>query len=190
MAKKEDLRVKKTKKGLYEALIALLSEKTFDAITVRELCDSANIRRATFYKHYNDKFAFLTAFTQALRDRFDTLIYKSDEPYPSAIYYVAYAKRIVGYISEHEAAINNLMKSTLFPMMLTIIIEQNYADTLERLNASVAGGMKLGVATDTTAALCVGGVAAAIYTWICGGKQKPAEKFSEELGALILNILK
>jgi AcrR family transcriptional regulator len=190
MAKKEDLRVKKTKKGLYEALMALLSEKTFDAITVRELCDTANIRRATFYKHYDDKFAFLTAFTHALRDRFDTLIYKTDESYHTAKYYVAYAKRIVEYITEHEAAVNNLMNSTLFPMMLTIIIEQNYADTLERLNESVVGGMKLGVATDTTTALCVGGVATAIYLWVRGGKQKPADKFAEEIGALISNILK
>ncbi len=190
MAKKEDLRVKKTKKGLYEALMTLLSEKTFDAITVRELCDTANIRRATFYKHYDDKFAFLTAFTHALRDRFDTLIYKAEEPYPSASYYVAYAKRIVEYITEHEAAVNNLMNSTLFPMMLTIIIEQNRADTLERLNSSVAGGMKLSVAADTTASLCVGGVATAIYLWVRGGKEKPADVFSEEIGALISNILK
>ncbi|MBO5100966.1 MAG: hypothetical protein J6C39_00350, partial [Clostridia bacterium] len=120
----------------------------------------------------------------------DNVITAACSANPSASYYVAYAKRIVEYITEHEAAVNNLMNSTLFPMMLTIIIEQNRADTLERLNSSVAGGMKLSVAADTTASLCVGGVATAIYLWVRGGKEKPADVFSEEIGALISNILK
>lgn len=190
MANKEDLRVKKTKKALYEALMALLSEKTFDAITVNELCEVAGIRRATFYKHYNDKFAFLTAFTHALRDRFDTLIYKNDDAHFSADYYVAYAKRIVGYISEHHRAVENLLKSTLFPMMLTIILEQNYHDTLVRLSESVKNGMKLSVSPEITAAACAGGVASAIYMWLMTGKVKTSEELSEEIGIIINNLLK
>lgn len=190
MANKEDLRVKKTKKALYEALMALLSEKTFDAITVNELCEVVGIRRATFYKHYNDKFAFLTSFTHALRNRFDTLIYKTDEKYFSADYYVAYAKRIVGYISEHSDAVANLIKSTLFPMMLTIILEQNYNDTLERLNASIECGMKLSTSPEITAATCAGGVASAIYMWLMTGKVKSPDELAEEIGVIIGNILK
>ena len=49
---KEDLRVKKTKRVLTEAFFKLLNEKPFEEITVNELCDRADVRRATFYKHY------------------------------------------------------------------------------------------------------------------------------------------
>lgn len=57
--KKIDVRVKRTYKQLTEALMELLSEKKFDDITVLEICDRASVHRATFYKHFVDKFDFL-----------------------------------------------------------------------------------------------------------------------------------
>lgn len=190
MARKEDLRIKKTKKALYDALLTLLSEKTFDAITINELCEVAKIRRATFYKHYSDKFAFMTAFTHALRDRFDSFIWKADEQTFESKYYIDYAKRIVGYISEHSDAIDNLLKSSLFPVMLAIILEQNFRDTKERLDVSVKKGMKLNASPEVVAAMCSGGVAATIYLWLRDGRNKDAEKLAEEIGAVIENTLK
>ena len=35
-----------------QALIALLNEKPFEYITVREICDRAGVNRSTFYLHY------------------------------------------------------------------------------------------------------------------------------------------
>ena len=46
---KEDLRVKKTKRALTLAFIELLKVKHFEDITINELCEKAEIRRATFY---------------------------------------------------------------------------------------------------------------------------------------------
>lgn len=52
---KEDLRVKRTKKSIYEAFIALVNDKGFDAITIQEIADYAMINRTTFYAHFQDK---------------------------------------------------------------------------------------------------------------------------------------
>jgi AcrR family transcriptional regulator len=68
---KEDLRIVKTKRALSSAFLQLLREKHFEEITINELCDRAEIRRATFYKHYTDKLNFLACFTRSLRDQFD-----------------------------------------------------------------------------------------------------------------------
>lgn len=57
--RKEDLRVRKTNKMLNEAITELLQTKSIDKISVVELCDAAQIHRATFYKHYKDKDAFI-----------------------------------------------------------------------------------------------------------------------------------
>ena len=65
--RKEDLRVTRTKKALTDMLRALLETKRFEDITVNELCEKAKIRRATFYKHFDDKYAFL-AYIAFLRD--------------------------------------------------------------------------------------------------------------------------
>lgn len=57
-----DLRVQKTYKLLVFAFDNLLREKEFEEISVTELCDAAMIRRPTFYKHFLDKYDFLTFF--------------------------------------------------------------------------------------------------------------------------------
>lgn len=57
-----DLRVQKTYKSLFETFEALLHEKEFEKISVTEMCNAAMIRRPTFYKHFLDKYDFLTFF--------------------------------------------------------------------------------------------------------------------------------
>ena len=50
-----DPRVIRTRKMLREALIDLIPEKGYDAITVKDITDRATLNRATFYLHYRDK---------------------------------------------------------------------------------------------------------------------------------------
>lgn len=57
--KKLDLRVKKTYQQLLDAFLVLMSEKSFDELSVSEICDKAQVHRATFYKHFKDKNEFL-----------------------------------------------------------------------------------------------------------------------------------
>ncbi len=52
---KEDRRVGRTRKLLEEALYDLIVEKGYDAVTVQDIIDRANVGRSTFYAHYNDK---------------------------------------------------------------------------------------------------------------------------------------
>jgi AcrR family transcriptional regulator len=57
----EDRRVRRTRRILREALIALILEKGYDRITVQDVLDRADIGRSTFYAHYRDKEALLVA---------------------------------------------------------------------------------------------------------------------------------
>ena len=189
MPTKEDLRVRRTKKALFDAFMQILSEKPFDEITVNELCDVAGIRRATFYKHYSDKYDFLTAYTCLLRDRFDRQIWKDGKPVLTPDYYVAYARKLIYFISENSVAVGNICHSNLFPSLIAIIVEQNYRDTCERLRLSVASGMKLDASVEAVAAMCSGGVAACIYGWLKQGQTEPPEVVAEQVGAIVANIL-
>jgi AcrR family transcriptional regulator len=58
----EDLRVRRTRKLLMQALIELTIEKGFPAITVQDLADRAMVNRATFYRHYLDKYDLLDQY--------------------------------------------------------------------------------------------------------------------------------
>src|ERR671933_2884807 len=54
-----NLRARRTQKLLREALIELIEERGFDALTVGELTERALVSRAAFYRHYQDKYALV-----------------------------------------------------------------------------------------------------------------------------------
>ena len=47
-----DIRVKKTKRAIQKAFVALLREKPIEKITVKEIAERAEINKTTFYSHY------------------------------------------------------------------------------------------------------------------------------------------
>jgi AcrR family transcriptional regulator len=54
------LRIIRTKESIREALVELIDEKGFEAITVKDITTRAKINRGTFYAHYQDKFDLMT----------------------------------------------------------------------------------------------------------------------------------
>lgn len=62
-----DRRVARTRRTLHEALIRLIKRKGYDALTVQEIIDEADIGRATFYAHYRGKDDLLRGGFERLR---------------------------------------------------------------------------------------------------------------------------
>lgn len=56
-----DRRVRRTRKSLEDALIALTLEKDYDEITIQEITDRADVGYRTFFRHYSDKDDLLKA---------------------------------------------------------------------------------------------------------------------------------
>ena len=52
---KRDRRVSKTKKAIYQAFLQLLNAKGYEATTVQDIIDLADVGRSTFYCHYESK---------------------------------------------------------------------------------------------------------------------------------------
>ncbi len=71
IAKKLDPRVVRTRQMLRDALVSLIEEKGFDALTVQDITDRAELNRATFYLHYRDRQDLLE---NSLRDAIDELM--------------------------------------------------------------------------------------------------------------------
>jgi len=70
-SQKLDPRVVRTRQMLRTALVSLIEEKGFDAITVQDIADRAELNRATFYLHFKDKQDLLV---KSLRDAIDELV--------------------------------------------------------------------------------------------------------------------
>lgn len=56
---KTDRRVKYTKMVIKESFIKCLRQKPISKITVKEICENADVNRATFYTHYKDQYDLL-----------------------------------------------------------------------------------------------------------------------------------
>ena len=62
----QDRRITKTRKAIYNAFLQLLNQKDYEAITVQEIIDLADVGRSTFYSHYESKELLLDELCQKL----------------------------------------------------------------------------------------------------------------------------
>lgn len=72
--KKEDRRVRRTKKLLNQGLIELMQQKQVKDITVRELADLVDVNRGTFYLYYRDIFDMLERLEEELFEQLNAVI--------------------------------------------------------------------------------------------------------------------
>ena len=63
----EDRRVQRTRQALHKALITLVLERGYEAVTIKDVVTRANVGRSTFYAHYPSKEDLLTAEIEGLR---------------------------------------------------------------------------------------------------------------------------
>ena len=80
----EDLRIRRTHKLLQAALMELTIQKGFEAVTVKDICEFAMVNRATFYRHYVDKYDLLDHYMDELYDLLDASQAESSADIPDA----------------------------------------------------------------------------------------------------------
>ena len=93
-----------TKKLIYHTFIDLLSTKPFDKITVRDIVETCDINRNTFYYYYSDIYDVLEeVFTKKINQMIDC--HKEGSSWVAAFMKVAYE------VYEHKKMINNICSS-------------------------------------------------------------------------------
>ena len=89
---KTDARVRYTRMMIQQTFLDLLKKKPISKITVKEICDIAQINRATFYKHYQDPYDLLEQFQneaiQGLLDMIEASSEKSTEQIRTFVLYL------------------------------------------------------------------------------------------------------
>lgn len=68
---KADRRIQRTRHLLQDALVELILEKGYEAITIQDIINRANVGRTTFYEHFYDKDDLLLSGFEHLRDDFE-----------------------------------------------------------------------------------------------------------------------
>jgi AcrR family transcriptional regulator len=98
--KKIDQRVRLTQTLLKNALVQLMQKQHISKISIRALCEVADINRSTFYKHYKDQYDLLNSIEQEVLDNLNHYLEKQDFNYNRPIS-VQVLTRILDYIKEN-----------------------------------------------------------------------------------------
>jgi AcrR family transcriptional regulator len=97
---KDDRRVKYTRMVLKESFINLLERKDISQISIKEICEDADINRATFYAHYSDQYDLLKKIENELLDNVNVYLSELDKV-SNKMSNVLTAERIFEYIKKN-----------------------------------------------------------------------------------------
>lgn len=187
MQQKTDLRVLKTYKALCNTFSDMLEEKKFEDITVNELCERAMVRRATFYKHFADKYEFFGFFIRETQDEFNANVRAYDQEDTPYSYYIYLLKNSVKLLKEHKKFVDNVLKSSAFPTLLEIISDEIYRNVLLNMKENVRNGMPIAVSPNILASFYTGGIVQTLRVWVTTPNQITEEEMLEEIEK-ILNV--
>lgn len=98
--KKDDRRVRYTKMVLKESFVKLLEKKDISQIFIKEICEDADINRATFYAHYADQYDLMEKMQDELFENIETYLAAYTQNGISGIS-VSMVERIFKYIQEN-----------------------------------------------------------------------------------------
>lgn len=147
--KKEDLRVKRTRKLLSQALLSLIEHHSFHSISVKEICEEAMVHRATFYTHFNDKYDLLAYSLKEMAEEFH-FEYSSVEEVHLKLFNVAIKYRRLFsqlFVEERDSLRYLIRKEMTEKMKQQIMSETNTQNIPPSLEVTMAAfvGATLGV---------------------------------------------
>lgn len=184
----EDARIRRTKESLTRTFGELMSEELFENITINEICERAGIRRATFYKHFCDKYDFLAYYIRSLRHEFAKENSAVTMPDSTTRYFTEYAREFINFLDANEDFVNNILASSVSANIISVIVQENLNDTAKMLQESTKLGLKLPASVDTVANMLTGGVATTILSWWAKGRASTKDSLLAEIQSIIESV--
>lgn len=93
----KNLRLRRTQKLLREALIELIEERSFNALTVGEIAERAMVSRAAFYRNYRDKYDLVEQIFEEAMSALHNAVAEMSLEHPPQIWV-----RFFEHIAEYE----------------------------------------------------------------------------------------
>ena len=177
---KTDLRIIKTNNTLYDALINLLKEKTFEEIKVSDICQKALVNRSTFYAHFNDKYELFMSLINSLKESLQKEL-KSIEETNLKDYYLKMIEVFLNHIEGKE----QIYKSILINNRSSIIMDMIYDTITEDINQKVTKNDK-DVPNEIFTAYYLGAIVNTGIEWFKNDKKYSKEEILEYLDKLMV----
>ena len=179
-----DPRVKRTRRQLEQSFLELLEEKGFQSTTVRDIADRATVNRATFYAHFEDKYALLDhvvheSFEQMLQSRLS----------PDSDYSLANLHLLILTVCEFLEQFNSQHRRSsakqLGPLIEREVQSQVYDLVLRWIHQLHADGAERPATTEVTASAASWAIFGAAVHWSRNDGGHSAEETSSQVLSLL-----
>lgn len=169
-----DRRIKMTKKLLQESLIELMKEKTLHEISIKKICENADVNRTTFYRYYNSQY-----------DLYNEILAEISEE----------VRAKIRPLSEENALLNSLTDILTYAEenreIIMVILSRNGSLVIgEMFTKTVASHID----SDKTSELSMyctqfisAGLANMIWTWLGKEKRRSAREVAMTINALLIH---
>ena len=183
--KKTDLRVIKTKRAIKRALTQLMLQKDLNNITVKELAETAEINRKTFYNYYSGIYQVMDEIETELAENFDNAIANIEIKTGLEDPYLFFEKLTAIISSEADfygEPLKNPQNDGLW-LKLTDILKTK---TKEALSANCILSDET---LDIIANFTIPGIITVYQNWLCSDRSCSAEEIAKTLGTLCFHGL-
>ncbi len=174
-----DRRKQYTRMVLKESIISLLKVKSISAITVKEICEEADINRSTFYAHYSDQFDLLDKVEEEIIQ--DMIKYLNQYNFDKEDETLQMTEKLLEYIVTNKDVCHTLLNENV-----DTAFQQKVMDIVHRyLMKNWAGGSLDENVSEYFSTFIISGSIYVIKRWLKNGMDKPPR----ELAELVNNII-
>lgn len=132
--KNEDLRITKTKKALFNALLELMKTKAFEEIKISDICQNALINRSTFYAHFEDKYELLVALLDNQKQILLSNLSRNEQDVNTKKYFMEMLKIIIEHVDENRNVYSSILLKNRNGILIDILIDVSQKDISNRID--------------------------------------------------------
>ena len=184
MNEKTDLRIIKTNKILFDALLKLMKKKNFEKIKISDICEEALINRSTFYAHYEDKYELLMALFEEQKISLLEKLENNENTNFSKEYLMELLNIIINHIDDNReiySAILSNNKNGILIDFLIDVIERDVSDKLKDNNDIKNSNLPL----DIIVKFYSGGLINIVMSWLIRKEKYNKEQLLSYINELI-----
>lgn len=133
MTMKNDLRVIKTKKILFDTLLKLMKQKNFEKIKISDICEEALINRSTFYAHYEDKYELLVELFENQKQLLLNELGENENELSSKKYIMKLLSVLIDYIDDNRDIYSAILSHNQNGFLIDFLIDVIEKDASTRL---------------------------------------------------------
>lgn len=176
MARKVDRRVQRTRKLLQDALLSLIRERGFEALSVQEIIDRADVGRATFYAHFDNKEDLLLSGLEGLRATLKVLQRQAQTGGAAEERFFGFSQELFTHTDQHRDVFRAMAGERSVGLIQQVFHRMLVELVRDELKATVPREAPAATSAEPVVQFVAGGLFGMLMWWLEGRSRPKADE--------------